>query len=94
VSPAANEDTPIRDIDTPNVRDTQAAVRSDLTSSPLVRSAKSVDTAKGETNRRALTKVPMLELTRYCSSCVDSHFQNADGANTRMPRKGSRIKRS
>ena len=26
--------------------------------------------------------------------CSDSHFQNADGASTRMPRNGSKIKRS
>jgi len=26
--------------------------------------------------------------------CSDSHFQNADGASTWMPRKGCKIKRS
>lgn len=30
----------------------------------------------------------------YCSSFADSHFQNPDGASTRIPRKGSSTKRS
>jgi hypothetical protein len=38
--------------------------------------------------------VPNARLADYCSTYVDSHFQNADGANTRISRNGSKIKRS